>query len=207
VGKESLMHRFSSGTFPAPDARWMLMAIDSIQQRVQLSRYPVRLRAWRLCLTRDFFDCTTSSLRFPSRHGIMFAYNVADQGSFMDARRLMEAERMGAADSEPLLVRMLVACQIDRADRLVDSARGAGWAAEFGDVKYVECSSATGEGVSEAFQWIAEEADRRRVDSERAKRPSRPLCDSDRAPAHSGQCATEQSSELLRPIVDRCVLL
>ena len=156
------MYRFSTGLFPLPERHGALITIDFIQKQVRLSSHLIKLKVWRQPQTAVLTSIVGSSF-FQTRHGIMFAFDAANESSFVGVRQWMETERRVLKHTEPLVPRLLLACQVDRADRVVDSSRGAALATEFGGVKYLETSSATGEGVNEAFQWIAEEADRRWV--------------------------------------------
>ena len=161
AGKHSLLRRFSSGDLPIHDYRGIMQRLDYTCTRVQLSSHTVKLQVWREERMRDAQPSALIRAQlYRSRHGFVFAYNAASERSFEGARQWLDSDRRAVQRGQPALPRLLVACQTDRADRVVDGARGAALAAEFA-VEYAETSAETGDGVSEAMLWIAEAANRR----------------------------------------------
>ena len=129
AGKEALLnHYFDNYNYFTPENRATLMGIDWKHKRLQLRTHLVRLQVWLVTQEPRGLASSLDTLRYRHQYGIItFAYDVTRERSFAGVRDWLEWDRRVVEHRMPNIARLLVACKIDRADRVVDSAGEQLW--------------------------------------------------------------------------------
>ena len=170
TGKEALLSRYFYNRYTDAD-RITMLCIDWKQRPCEVDG---ELVTFRVVLVPDGTSLTPRysskygmmptirPLHYSQAHGIVFTLDVSDERAVKSASRWLQADtdNAGYTQRDPNIARLLLATKVDKPGRVVHRARGEALAAEF-SAGYAECSSATGEGVQEAFAWIAGQANQR----------------------------------------------
>jgi Ras-related protein Rab-8A len=148
VGKSSLLTKFADDKFSPHIGQ--TIGMDFKVKMLTLGGKRVKLQIWDTAGQERFHTITQQYYR--NAMGIILVYDVTNEESFNNIRRWAAQIAAHGADGAD---RMLLGNKADRAERVVDEAKGQALANEYG-MPFMETSAKEGKNVTEAFHAVAD---------------------------------------------------
>ena len=148
VGKSCILERFERGSFRATHVP--TIAIDFAFKTVEIGGRRLRMQLWDTA-GQERFNTLTASF-FKATHGVLLCFSLSDRASFVGTARWIQQVR-SLAPKEVVVV--LVGNKTDLEDERQVSRKEAEDLAKEMDVEYFETSAFTGQGIDEAFNYVA----------------------------------------------------
>ena len=150
VGKSSLLMRYTEGKFEQNFV--ITIGVDFRMKTIVKEGQTLRVQVWDTAGQERFRTITPAYYR--SAMGVVLCYDITDENTFKNiAYWLQNLDTHGTADVQKILIG-------NKADleskRKVSKEKGFDLAKEH-NMQFIETSAKNGEGVEEAFQYIADQ--------------------------------------------------
>mmetsp|Transcript_27193 Transcript_27193/g.38302 ORF Transcript_27193/g.38302 Transcript_27193/m.38302 type:complete len:203 (+) Transcript_27193:83-691(+) len=149
VGKSCLLLRFADDSWT--ETHISTIGVDFKIKTLNIDGKTVKLQIWDTAGQERFRTITRSYYR--GAHGVMLAFDVTDGNSFQTVGKWIYDIKKYSTDTTPVI---LVGTKCDLQDQRVVDADTARKFAEKNDLKYIETSAKSGDGVQEAFLALCE---------------------------------------------------
>ena len=152
VGKTCLLLRYTDDSFATDHLK--KIGIDFKNKSINLENKLIRLQIWDIWDTdgQERFR-NISKIYFKGAHGIILAYDIADQNSFNNIRNWIKQIETYAPTS---VKKVLVGNKCDKPDRVISEEEGKKLANEY-NMSFFETSAKTNKNVTEVFEFLTRE--------------------------------------------------
>lgn len=147
VGKTCILLRYTSDSFT--NNHLPTIGIDFKLKLIKIDGYDIKLQIWDTAGQERFRTITQSY--YKGAQGIILAYDVTDPKSFKNITNWI---RQIDSHAQKNVHKVLVGNKCDKADRKIKEEEGKQLAEE-NDMTYFETSAKTGQGINEAFEYLA----------------------------------------------------
>ena len=149
VGKTAILKRYVEDKFPKHHLS--TIGIDYLSKDITIYNKKIKLRVWDTAGQERYRNITTHT--YKDADGIALVFDVTDEGSFNQITDWIEQIDTNANRDEISII--LIGNKIDLKDeRLVEKEKGEEMAENL-HIKYFETSALTGEGINQAFEYLA----------------------------------------------------
>ena len=149
VGKTAIMKRYVENKYPKQHLS--TIGVDYLSKDLRIGNNKIKLRVWDTAGQERYRNIT--SHEYKDADGIALVFDVTDEGSFNQITDWIEQIDTNANRDEISII--LIGNKIDLKDeRLVEKEKGEEMAEKL-KIKYFETSAKTGEGINEAFEYLA----------------------------------------------------
>ncbi len=149
VGKTAIMKRYVENKFPKQHLS--TIGVDYLSKDLRIGNNKIKLRVWDTAGQERYRNITSHA--YKDADGIALVFDVTDEGSFNQITDWIEQIDTNANRDEISII--LIGNKIDLKDeRRVEKEKGEEMAEKL-KIKYFETSASTGEGINEAFEYLA----------------------------------------------------
>ena len=161
VGKSSLILRYTEDSFTGSFSS--TLGIDFKTKTLKIGEFAVKLSIWDTSGQERFRTVTKSY--YDKAMGVILVYDCTDVKSFQEIKCWITQIENHA---RPDIVKVLLATKCDKEDVKVTPEMGQILADEY-ELKFFVTSAKTGQNVNEAFNFLAEEVCKQRLDLKEKK--------------------------------------
>lgn len=155
VGKTCILLRYTMDSFT--ENHLNTIGIDFKLKLLKLDGYSIKLQIWDTAGQERFRTITQSY--YKGAQGIILTYDVTEPKSFKSITNWI---KQIDSHAQPNVCKILVGNKCDKSDRKISQEDGRTLAEENG-MTYFETSAKTGNGIEEAFEFLAQSILRKNI--------------------------------------------